>query len=556
MKSLVIMVITAAAVLFGSCGLHLPGKNPVAAKGQGPLPDKDVKGAVLNVMLDTAIERIDQQKSTEGTSFEIIGDLVDGLMQMAADGSVVNAIAKKMDISPDGLIYTFTLRDDAYWSNGDPVTAHDFVYGWERACDPANEAEYSYLMSDIAHIKNAIAIRAGQMNPNQLGVQALDDYTLRVELEIPVSFFEQLLYFCTFYPSNQKFIEACGDNYGTSADTFLSNGAFILKDFKAGASSFSLIKNTAYYDASRIKLAGLHYEVIKSRSEALSKYEGGQLDLIEVAGEQVAKVRNSSEFKAIASGFLWYISPNMLVDDFKNVNLRRALMFALDREAVTNDVLADGSQPTYTPVPSGFAFNASGQDFTVDLMEFPQYCSYDPEAARRYYEEAKQELGKNTFTFTMVTDDTETVMAVARELKRQIETVLPGMTIELNHIRKSQRLAEIGAGNYEITLTRWGPDYADPMTYLSMWVTGNDYNYGRYSDVNYDAIVSNCNDGDLATKPAERWTAMKQAEEMILKNAVIFPLYQQCSADMIKPGVRDIEFHPIGINRIYKGTSK
>ena len=157
---------------------------------KGPLPDKNVGGQILNVTIETSIESLDQEIATDGVSFEIIGNLVDGLMQMAEDGSVVNAIAKKMEVSPDGLIYKFELRNDVWWSNGDPVTAHDFVYGWQRACSPELKADYSFLMSDIAHIKNALAVRTGQMDLNQLGIRALDDYTLEVELEVPVSFFE------------------------------------------------------------------------------------------------------------------------------------------------------------------------------------------------------------------------------------------------------------------------------------------------------------------------------------------------------------------------------
>ena len=541
----------------GEAGIPKPSAKSFSSKTvKGPLPDMNVTGPVLNVTIETTVENLDQEKATDGVTFEVIGNLLDGLMQMAEDGSVVNAVAEKMELSSDGLRYTFSLRHDVWWSNGDPVTAHDFVYGWQRACNPELKADYSYLMSDIAHIKNAVAVRTGLMEQNQLGVRALDDYTLEVELEVPVSFFEQLLYFCTFYPANQKFIEQCGDDYGKSAENFLSNGAFILTDFKAGASKISMKKNSAYYDADKVKLGGLQYEVIKNRTEAFSKYQAGQLDLIEVSGDLVSKVRNSPVFKTVASGYLWYVSPNTQVSGLENVNLRKAMTFALDRKYITETVLADGSESTFTPVPSNFAFNSQGKDFTTSAMEFPQYCSYDLNLARQHYAQAQKELGRKTFTYTLVADDTDTQKDVANAIKRQLESALPGFTLKLNFIQKSKRLKAIGAGDYEITLTRWGPDYADPMTYLAMWVTANEYNYGRYSNSSYDAIVTNCNDGELATKPAERWTAMKQAEEIIMKDAAIFPLYQQCNSDMIRSGVKGIAFHPVGISRIYKKATK
>lgn len=162
------------------------------------------------------MDTLDQQKAVYTSSFEIIENCIDGLLQMADDGSVAYAIAKDEQVSEGGLTYTLKLREDAFWSNGDPVTAHDFVYGWQRAIDPATESEYAFMMSDIAQIKNARAVQVGLMNPDQLGVRAVDNYTLQVQLEVPVSYFDQLLYFCIFYSTNQKFVEKMGDKYGTS----------------------------------------------------------------------------------------------------------------------------------------------------------------------------------------------------------------------------------------------------------------------------------------------------------------------------------------------------
>ena len=188
--------------------LCLAGCDKNASRGsKGPLPASKVNGPVLNVSLDSQLDTLDQQTAVFATSFELIGNMIDGLMQMADDGSVQKAICKEETVSKDGLHYTFKLRDDVYWSNGEKVTAHDFVYGWQRAIDPATKSEYAFMISDIAQIKNAVAINAGQMEPNQLGVRAVDDFTLEVELSVPVSYFDQLLYFCTFYPANQKFVE-------------------------------------------------------------------------------------------------------------------------------------------------------------------------------------------------------------------------------------------------------------------------------------------------------------------------------------------------------------
>ncbi len=551
MKVLFIIMSFLTVTLFGC------QKDKNSTANRGPVADTSkVSGKVLNVMINNIIESVDPQIAMDGTSFEIIADITDGLKQMAPDGSVANAIAKSETISDDGLTYTFELRDDAYWSNGDPVTAHDFVFAWQRAIDPATASEYSYMISDIAQIKNAVAIASGKMEPNQLGVRAIDDKTLEVQLTVPVSYFDQLLYFCTFYPINEKFYNKCGDSFATSADTILSNGAFILTEFSPGSKSIKLVKNPTYYDANKISLGGINYSVIDNSLDALNKYNSGTLDIIQLSGDQVAQAKNSSEFKNIGSGYLWYVAPNTQNPYLANLNFRLALTHAIDREQIVNDVVKDGSPATYVPIPSDFAYNSSGKDFTPNLQEFPELCAFDVQKARSYYKTAQQELGMQSFKLVFVADDNEVQIAVATNIKNQLETNLPDLSIELNISPKSKRREAMHKGNFDIGLTRWGPDYADPMTYLGMWITGNENNYGQYSNPEYDAIIADCTDGALCTKPAERWTAMKAAERIILRDAVIYPLYQQSNADMIKSNVKGIAFHSVAVNRIYKETTK
>ena len=208
---------------------------------------------MLNVMLETEVQSLDPQLATDGTSFEVIANYTDGLMQMDANGAAVEALAESYELSEDGKTYTFHLKD-AKWSNGDAVTAADFVFGWQRAVDPANASEYAYMLSDIGQVVNAADIIAGSKPVTDLGITAVDDKTLKVELNVPVSYFLSLMYFPTFYPMNQKFFESCGDTYGTSADTVLSNGAFVLTSYEPAATAFELVKNADYYDADRIAL--------------------------------------------------------------------------------------------------------------------------------------------------------------------------------------------------------------------------------------------------------------------------------------------------------------
>ena len=187
---------------------------------------------------------------------------------------------------------------------------------------------------------------------------------------------------------------------------------------------------------------------------------------------------------------------------------------------------------------------------------FADACAYDPDKALEYYEAAKTELGQDTFTFDMVVDADDAPQKVAQVVKEQLETTLPGMTINLTIEPKKQRVEDMQNGNFQLGLTRWGPDYADPMTYLGMWVTDNSNNYGFWSNADYDAIIAECTTGDLCTDPEGRWSALYDAEKIVMDEAVIFPLYTQCSAEMVSSAVSGIEFHPVALNRVYKNAVK
>lgn len=511
----------------------------------------------MNVMLETPVESLDPQQATDGTSFEVIADYTDGLMQMDADGQAVPAIAESYDLSDDGLTYTFHLRSDAKWSNGTPVTAADFVFAWQRAVDPAVASEYAYMLSDIGQIKNAAEIIAGDMDKSELGVTAVDDTTLQVELNVPVSYFLSLMYFPTFYPVNEEFFNSCGDTFATSPETTLSNGAFILDSYEPAATAFHLTKNADYYDAGRVQLSGLSYQVIQDSQQALMSYQTGALDTTLVNGEQVDQVKDDPGFKTVGAGYLWYVSPNMdAVPELANLNVRLALTMAIDRDAITGDVLKDGSAPTYTAVPPEFAAGPDGSDFSADQTKFADVCTYDATAAADYWTKGLEELGIAELSLDMVVDADDAPQKVAQVLKEQWETTLPGITVNLVVEPKKQRVQDMQDGNYQLGLTRWGPDYADPMTYLGMWVSGNSNNYGLWSNADYDAIIDECTTGDLCTDAEGRWERLYDAEQIVMDEAVIFPLYTQCNAEMLSSKVTGVEYHPVALNRVYKDAVK
>ena len=555
----------AAAMVVGLVGCGGSGStSTTAAAGESSAESTAAEsgsaaasGDDLNVMLETPVQSLDPQQATDGTSFEVIADYTDGLMQMDSDGQAVPAIAESYELSDDGLTYTFHLRTDAKWSNGTPVTAADFVFAWQRAVDPAVASEYAYMLSDIGQVKNAAEIIAGEKDKSELGVTAVDDNTLKVELNVPVSYFLSLMYFPTFYPVNEEFFNSCGDTFGTSPETVLSNGAYVLDDYQPAATAFHLTKNADYYDAERVKLAGLNYQVIQDSQQALMSYQNGDLDITLVNGEQVDQIKDDPEFKTIGAGYLWYVSPNMsAVPELNNQNIRMALTMAIDREAITNDVLKDGSLPTYTAVPMQFAAGPDGSDFSEDQTKYSDVCAFDAEKAADYWKKGLEELGETEMTLEMIVDADDAPQKVAQVLQEQWQQTLPGLTVSIKVEPKKQRVQDMQDGNFQIALTRWGPDYADPMTYLGMWITGNSNNYGLWSDADYDAIIAECTTGDLCTDAEGRWAKLYDAEKIVMDQAVIFPLYTQSNAQMQSSKVTGIDFHPVALNRVYKDTVK
>ncbi len=555
-KLIALMMVFAMILSLTACGGNsskdtTATDNTANSESSGTDSTAATGGNVLKVHFDVEVASLDPQIATDGTSFEVIAATTEGLYSVDAEGSPILALAEKVDKSEDGLTYTFTLRD-AKWSNGTPVTANDFVFAWRRLVDPVVASEYSFIAA-IANIKNAAAITSGEVAVDQLGVTAKDDKTLVVNLDVPVPFFESLLAFPSFLPVNEAFFTEKGDSFGTSPDTVLSNGPFILTAYEPAATSISLAKSTTYWDAAKVSLDGIEYQVIKDSQQTMLSYQNGDLDVATLSGEQVEQFQADPEFHSIMAGYLWYISPNQTVAGLENLNLRMALALAYDKESIAKNILKDGSIVADFAVPTKLATGPDGKDFRETTGT---YLSTDKAKAVEYWDKAKAELGISEVKYTMIVEDTESATNVAQFIQSEIQTTLPGVTIEIQTMPKKNRVERLQAGDFELGLTRWGPDYADPMTYLDMWTTGSPNNYGFWSNADYDAIVNSAKSGDLALDINKRWEELKKAEKIVMDEAVIFPVYQKGDAVMTKSNVSGIEFHSVGINRIYKNAKK
>lgn len=511
---------------------------------------KEATKNYLRLAEDVDLPSMDHHIATDGLSFEVIASTIEGLYSVDQAGVLIPAIAKSYTMSEDGLIYTFTLRDDAKWSNGDKVTANDFVFSWRRLLNPDTASEYNFI-GEVAGIVNSAAVVAGEKTLEELGVVAQDDTTLVVTLDRPVPYFLSLTAFPSFFPLNEKFYTEKGADYAMEPANLLANGPFKMTSWNKGY-GFILDKNPTYYDAKSVELDGLDYRVIKDNQTAALKYESKELDVVKLSAELVDKYKDNEAFTQFEAGYLWYMTPNNETEVFSNVNVRKAFQHAINKQHIVENILNDGSKVADFIVPVNLATGPDGKDFRATAGT---YSLYDVAQAQEFWATAKTELGKDDITVELLFDDAETVKKTAEFIQAELETNLPGLHVTLKSQPKKNRLDLMTKGEYEVGLTRWGPDYADPLTYLELFLTGVTNNYPRYSNTDYDTLIDSAGKGELSGQPEARWAAMIEAERVFLEDdAGITPLYQSGYTFLVNPKVSGIEPHTVGVQFIYKNV--
>ncbi|ASK61716.1 peptide ABC transporter substrate-binding protein [Virgibacillus phasianinus] len=507
---------------------------------------------VFNLSIADTIPTMDSSLATDEYAFQFLNATKEGLYRLGEDAEIVEGIAKDHKVSDDALTWTFNLREDAKWSNGDSVTAHDFVYAWRRAVNPDTGSEYGpYMMGGV--IKNATAISAGKMPVEKLGVKAKDDYTLVVTLEKPIPYFESLTTFGTFYPLNQKFVEEQGDKYATSSETMLANGPFKLMNWTSTASSWNLKKNEKYWDADTVSLKKLSYDVIKDPQVAVDLYEKNQLDRADLSADLVDKYKSNDDYTVTTEPGIFFLKFNQTTTKaLANENIRKAISRAFNKQALVDEILNNGSIVANGLIPKNFAkMPESGKDFrevSGDLV------TYDVEAAQKYWKKGLEEIGKDKVELELLAGDTESAKNMNVYLANQLETNLKGLKVTLKQVPFEQRLELDSSMNYELEVSGWSPDYLDPYTFLNLWITDSGNNMMGYSNPEYDALLEK-SANELALKPKKRYQTFLEAEKLLFEDAAIAPIYQSARAQLISPKMDGVIPNPFGAKYEYKWAS-
>lgn len=503
---------------------------------------------VFNFASELDIISLDSTKANDGMSFNAIHAFTDGLMGRDKDGNTSNALAESYEVSDDGLTYTFKLKD-AKWSNGDPVTANDFVYSWRKIIQEAGN--YAYMLgTDGAGVKNADKLMADQeagktlddKAMETLGITAKDDKTLVIELENPCPFFLDLMTFPCYYPQNEKFVEEQGKNYATSAETTLSNGAYKLTAWEKGSKA-TFEKNNDYYNADAVKLEELNMLLVQDPKTAAMNFDSKANDYCTINSELVDKYKATENFKQIPEGYLFYLQINFKNEDLANANIRKALSYAINRQDFTDNVLKDGSLPAAGFVPTKLSTGPDGKDFreTAD-----KYTDYNLEEAQKYFDAGLKELGKDSIDLRLLYGTDESPMDTMAEYLQNAFSKLNGLNIEMVATTKNDRIyTKQRNGEFDVSLTRWGPDFSDPITYLNLLLTGNTNNYGKYSSAAFDQAMDNAKKS--ASNPEKRWDYLIEAEKIAMEDYAFIPVFEKGSAVLQSQKVKNLIQKPVGV---------
>ncbi|MBV5221061.1 peptide ABC transporter substrate-binding protein [Staphylococcus hominis] len=498
------------------------------------------EGQVFRKIITQDITTLDTALITDAVSSDVVGQTFEGLYSIDKNDKVTLGVAKETpQKSNGGKTLTINLRKNAKWSNGDPVTAHDFVYAWRKVVDPKTASEFAYIMSDI---KNADLVNTGKKPLNSLGIKALNKYKLQIDLERPVPYINELLALSTFYPQDAKIAKKYGKKYGTNAERAVYNGPFKVTNWQV-EDKIQLVKNNQYWDKKSVKLDKVNYKVLKDQQAGASLYDTNSIDDTIITSEQVDKYKGSKELNYRLTAATFYIKMNeKTVPEFKNKNLRLAIAQAINKKGYVKTVLNDGSLASNNFTGIGTAKTPDGKDF-ASTVESP--LKYNPKVAKQNWEKAKKELGKKEFAFTMNTQDTPAAKIAAEYIKSQVESNLPGVTLKIKQMPFKQKTTLELANNYEATYSGWSPDYPDPTAFLETMTKDNAQNNTDWDNKEYNRLLKESN-SSLLRETEKRNEALQRAESILLHDAPVAPVYQKGEAHLTNPQVKGLQYHKIG----------
>lgn len=539
MKKLMSMFLASALLLAVLTGCGFTGsstQSPSGGEGESGGSTRDT----LVYYDSNEIRTLVQWAASDTQSFTILNNAFEGLFRLDANHEPQPALAESYTVSDDGLVYTFTLREGLQWSNGTALTANDFVFAWLKQMSADATNGYNFIMTD--YIVNGLEYGEGTATADQVGVKALDDRTLEVTIKNPTPYFLYLTTLSMYFPLNEEYVTEQGDNYGITADNMIYCGPYVITSYDPAVGT-SMAKNETYWDAASVSIPKVEVKIIKDQSSALNTYLAGDLDKVNLSSADVPTYESDPEFHTVTEFRSTYLQFNLDDPAMANLNIRKALGYAIDRSILADTILADGS----TAAEGLVSFGVSGNG-TETFRELNGNLSpFDADLAKEYWAKGVEELGYEPELSMLIADDSATKQ-IATFVQSQFRDNL-GIEVAIDSKTSKARNELMDNNNYQFAITAWGADYDDAMTFLDLWIasadTGKSTPYrGNYANPAYtDLITSAKADANSET----RLQSLLDAEKLLVDtDAVISPLYFKGFAYLQRSDVQDLIVHPLG----------
>lgn len=536
MKKRVLAAFLSMAMVAGlATGCGTPG----GGKSDGDSAD----GKVFRYAVNTLPTTLDPTKGQSIGDNEIQHAITEGLTRNTA-GDVKPGIAESWDESEDGLTYTFHLRKDAKWSDGEPITAADFEYSWKRLVNPETASPYAFIGDCL---KNGQAIEQGKMDVEELGVKAVDDTTLEVTLEHPTSYFLSLIGSSgQFAPLRQDIVEKYGTDFAATSEKNVYSGPFVMTSSEDNVWTFE--KNDNYWDKDSINLDKCELNYVENTDTQLSMYEAGDLDYVQVPTAYVSDYKDKAEVFANGNVDFCYINSKSDNPVLGNKNFRLALNYALNR----NDYNKLANADTYTAF-NGLVFpglQAKGTTYgeAYDLNSYSYPLDGDQDKATEYLNAAMQELGianASDITVEVVTTDADSSKRIVETLQEQWQNAL-GIKVKIRQVTYADIYGKVfPEHDYEIGYGGWGSDYDDPYSYLELFKSDSSYNYSQYENPEVDQLLIASQDEPDTDK---RMDELNQVEQDILADGAFVPLQARNIYYMLDDDTTGINFYYCSLN--------
>lgn len=526
MKKRILPLLLTAAMVAGlaGCGSSAAKETIAASDNNQTTAESTEAGSttgekILKVQVGPDPETVDPALNSAVDGGNMILHAFEGLLTLDENGQLKEGQAESWETSEDGLTWTFHLRDGLKWSDGTDLTAKDFVYSWQRVCDPNVAAPYAETV--LGMVKGYDEAVAGDIT--KLDVQAPDEKTVVVNLAHPCSYFGELAAFATLNPVQQATVEANGDAWATSADTYISNGPFMMTEWVPG-SHITFSKNPNYWNAEAIKLDKLEFELIEDSNAAYSAYTSGEVDMIkDVPTEEIPSLQGNDDFHVEPIIGTYYVSLNLQKEYFQDARVRKALSLAIDRNYVANTLM----QGTYSPASSivgpgwldtdgsSFAENANGGTPYIDNDNFDANL----EEAKKLLEEAGYPNGEGFPQIEYTTNDAGYHKVVAEYLQQAWAAI--GIDLKVNIVEWASFTPMRRNGEFDVARNGWVGDYTDPSNILELFCTTNGNNDGKYTNADFDAAIE---DSRVTTDAATRSADLHKAEDALMNDAGCIPI--------------------------------